>query len=833
MKLLTKKAAKRMLLAISVIFITFTATACRNQDYTQEQNGDRVDTSTDTADSVIVSPVVVPDDTPTFSITDIELFPYNFRSSQNIGRTAFSGNAVLIPRIARGYRFSQELIGESGDPLMGSSQNWEYWDMTPPLDLIGPHGESFRVSRDIEYGVDFFSYPVFDLFAMDIDDPMTNLIVSGMPLDLSTVFTGILAVDVCEAEIVTVLTEQRNQYGERTIYLHRYDSNAWEFVSEHIIDLSMVNIENPVVVQGWFTIGGNLLLKVEGEAGLNPELLLLSSTGDELLKRYDTPIRTFVTVDNDSRVWRSITDNSYTTLQYLDQSALTWVDDIKVPVARAIGLHAAPQPGDFAWFVHTDNALYGIMTDGTTVRYILWADAGVSLTELTEIHIVDDNNILIIKQAPHPWQDDAVTLLTYLLYRTDIVDERIVLTVGGVNISNADTFELMRRFNIESTTHRAELVDFADEDFFGAVDRLRIELIRGGGPDVILFNQWGDENDLTHALMRGGFLADLHVFLDNDPELSREDFFTNIFDVWTNNNDELFLVTGAVTPSPFWGPGEHLVDFTDFTHGGFLSFLRNAAAAGVAYPAGLNFLPVPIFSTMLFADDTFFCFETDFANFDSELFIDILNYANNISEFQASRWTEALRTGEALNPIPFMARGEQLMSNLFGFTTVSDFRAFDFAVGAMTPIGAPNAAGELAISMRPISRMGIRTNSPSAEAAWELLRLDLLNPNAESALGLPTKRAIFESYIDRAMYEVAFDFFGLGGGGEIPAFTEERAAVLRHIMENITHEDHPDPHIMSIILEETPRFFAGDRSAEDTARVIQSRVSIYISEHMR
>jgi len=184
-----------------------------------------------------------------------------------------------------------------------------------------------------------------------------------------------------------------------------------------------------------------------------------------------------------------------------------------------------------------------------------------------------------------------------------------------------------------------------------------------------------------------------------------------------------------------------------------------------------------------------------------------------------------------------MARGEQLLTRMLGIMTVNDFRRFDTAVGGLTPIGAPNAAGELAIATRPIRRIGIRANSPNAEAAWEFIRLDLLYPNsATSIAGLPVKRDLFEAYVNEAMQGEPFSaggFFEFGDGIEIPAFSEERAAVLRLIMESITHEYHPNPHVMDIIWEETAPFFAGDRTAEDTARIIQNRVQTYLSEMAR
>ena len=370
-------------------------------------------------------------------------------------------------------------------------------------------------------------------------------------------------------------------------------------------------------------------------------------------------------------------------------------------------------------------------------------------------------------------------------------DEREILTIGGVGLSDPSLFDLVHRFNLKSETHRAVIVDYArDGGWEGAAMRLRIDLMTGEGPDVVLFDQRGDESDVSHALMQSGLLANLNTFLADDPALSREDFFTNILDIWTNTSGELALITGAVVPTPFYGAYEQLVGFYDFTHEGFLAFLRNAESDGIRYPKGANFLPVVVFHTMLFADNTFFCLATGDANFDSELFLDILAYAASIPHDRQARWMEKLHTGQAFDPFYFIARGDQLLTRMFGIMTVDDFRLFDAVVGGFTPIGAPNAAGELAISTRPVRRMGIRANSLNVEAAWEFIRLDLLYPNsATSIAGLPIKRDLFETYISEAIHSETSTggLFGFGDRVDIPAFTEERAAVLRLIMESVTH----------------------------------------------
>jgi len=60
--------------------------------------------------------------------------------------------------------------------------------------------------------------------------------------------------------------------------------------------------------------------------------------------------------------------------------------------------------------------------------------------------------------------------------------------------------------------------------------------------------------------------------------------------------------------------------------------------------------------------------------------------------------------------------------------------------------------------------------------------------------------------------------------------TEEDAQSLRAIIDNAQAGGNIDFTIWYIILEDLPPFFSGSRTAEDTARIIQSRVERYLAE---
>ena len=61
-------------------------------------------------------------------------------------------------------------------------------------------------------------------------------------------------------------------------------------------------------------------------------------------------------------------------------------------------------------------------------------------------------------------------------------------------------------------------------------------------------------------------------------------------------------------------------------------------------------------------------------------------------------------------------------------------------------------------------------------------------------------------------------------------YTEEDKASIRAFTEDPSHGNIADGIIEEILREEFAPYLAGDRSADDTIRILQSRVSTYLAE---
>ena len=72
--------------------------------------------------------------------------------------------------------------------------------------------------------------------------------------------------------------------------------------------------------------------------------------------------------------------------------------------------------------------------------------------------------------------------------------------------------------------------------------------------------------------------------------------------------------------------------------------------------------------------------------------------------------------------------------------------------------------------------------------------------------------------------------FGDGSTYEIYALTQEQADKLLEVINTTDKVMDQNDAIFSIVQEEAAAFFAGQKSAEDVARLVQSKANLYVNE---
>lgn len=130
--------------------------------------------------------------------------------------------------------------------------------------------------------------------------------------------------------------------------------------------------------------------------------------------------------------------------------------------------------------------------------------------------------------------------------------------------------------------------------------------------------------------------------------------------------------------------------------------------------------------------------------------------------------------------------------------------------------GIPSDTGESVISAEVFQEYGINNNSKSKGAAWKFLKYlisEEMQASPEVYL-LPVNKNAMAAKIKREKSNTA----QMNITADDPIFSK------------ISLDPDKDWQISKIVIEETKKYFDGQRTAEDTARIIQSRVDIMIKE---
>ncbi|MDR0861348.1 MAG: hypothetical protein LBN30_01005 [Oscillospiraceae bacterium] len=441
----------------------------------------------------------------------------------------------------------------------------------------------------------------------------------------------------------------------------------------------------------------------------------------------------------------------------------------------------------------------------------------------------------IIKLTPNP---DAAA------------SNKTVLTLGSVFVS-ASTKAAIRAFNRASDDARIELIDYSvyntPVDYTRGGVQLDLDIMQGKAPDIICFVDDGSGADPFKYASKGAF-ADLNGYLDGDGDISRGDLFGNILDAGSIDG-KLYVLIPSFNITTYAGKASVFGDKSGAT-------VAELGAILDAHPgSALSDLTAAMFAAVVSGNNLDF-FATGDVRFDSPEFIELLEVSKKLpltgtdwaaitdyEQFEKD-WLESFKNDKTL---------------LWGTVNVSNLHAPRLARELfgedVTFLGLPSYVGGSGNVIRPDSEFAINASSPNKELAWAFLKSTIA---ADSAIGgsLPTNRAAFEAMAAAETVPVEerdftngvslnlwsgmnnFDFTYYSLEDLIASYpeyksyamTEEGVAQLRAVIESANTLMGGDAQIVSILYEELPAFYAGAKSAEDTAKVIQSRVAIYLSE---
>jgi hypothetical protein len=487
-----------------------------------------------------------------------------------------------------------------------------------------------------------------------------------------------------------------------------------------------------------------------------------------------------------------------------------------------------------------DSGVYGWnKTENKSTLLLDYNSSSLLSGNLDLMYVYDSDRILAAER------DENFNYALMLYERMPDVD---LSTIPTLEIAYADCNNNLRKnivaFNKAHTDIRIIEKNYAADgtDIETATRNLLNDILNGlYRPDIVTAET---VNDMIVQLYRNDLYTDLYPLMGDE---FKNDLLGCVTRTFETDTGELWAVGTDLMIDTLVGPRKLLGNRTGWTVTEMLELAKNLPEDMVLYESlnkqqslsswlGQNW-------HRLFIDE-----ETNTCRFDSEEFIGLLEYLGTLP----NTWEDAAKLlADYREPGVRWAphqTGHVALAPAYLFTHNSWFdgehRFFDsdtVCVGYTTTEGKNGSI----VSMMPYV---ITSFCESPELAWEFIE-SIIRPENYMTFGqmLPILRSQLQQICTDA-YEWYTHISPNGGahGGLLRevhelepgyvqyTFTERHERELLNFLDNIAGQPIStlsDDVIADILSEEITSFFGGTKTAEECARVIQSRVSIYLSEN--
>lgn len=564
-----------------------------------------------------------------------------------------------------------------------------------------------------------------------------------------------------------------------------------------------------------FDSEGNLYLFTY-EQGMNDKVIALDleSGKPELIFSLNAPGKIMgMSAAADGRVAVKFSNSDGDYVQLIESDIGDWGK--KVSLDRQLSL--VQNTGSKLFLQNENDVLALDMDTGELTNVFNWIYCGLYGYDL--LAPLPDGSFLV--QRGNVYMGEEVSLGLIRPTETDMPP--IILRFASDNGSQFQ--KLLSDFNLEHDDIKFELLDYSvyrtgvtgngvmGENYSGLV-RLIADLTAGKSIDII---------DLTSVpvekYVSSGKLVDLYPYIEADPELNRDDFFENILEAMEIDGG-LYEITPRVGILSMLANPE----LAGTEPGWTIGKMRECVDAGADRPGG----PLPFTNTSHYILDNFLQFYMG----------DLIDWKSGTADFNTEEFLFALELAE-LYPmehdyenLPEETEIRQgYLASFYNISTPYDpigaEEPFSVIKGLPTDEGSGNAANSM-------SSIGLMSASPHKEQAWEFMRRFLLSDGPElgyDKMGFSINKARFQNDLETGSGKIyspeEMDLYGLTyiGGAESDLGDWARELVL-----SVGRMARKDSSIQSIVQEEASAYFAGEKTAEEIIKLIESRVRVYVAE---
>lgn len=483
--------------------------------------------------------------------------------------------------------------------------------------------------------------------------------------------------------------------------------------------------------------------------------------------------------------------------------------------------------GDYLFYCDTGTGIYGFTEDEKKEKILDYSASDINTGYITGGLMTSPEDMYAF-WYDYDSSDAQERLVHYRKADPASVKEKKVLTCASL-YGNQNLQTEIIAFNKAHSDIRINLISYDQENDPAA--KMSADIAAGNVPDLYDITGGVGNMSLSQCIGRG-FFEDLTPYLEKDPELSESDLIPQVADVLKREGKYWYFPSGFYLQT-LMGKKSSIGSRTGWDFSEFRDYVKeNDRAQLFAYGDPSTNLD----TLMNVLETSFVDWEKGTCSFDSQDFRDLLEICASSGE-----------SGDSTEELAGMQDGSILFSanSLDVWTLVLYQKAL---AGDMSCIGYPTG-NRKGICVGFNDGVAMSSGCRDKEAAWEFIRTFITKSYqgenyANEGGSMPTRADILEDYFKTLTCTESYtDEFGnkidpVSGSSsmddvevEMKPFSEADIDLYRDALNRTGCLIDPDWEILSILREETEPYFQGDKSAEDTAKVIQDRVSTYISEN--
>lgn len=442
--------------------------------------------------------------------------------------------------------------------------------------------------------------------------------------------------------------------------------------------------------------------------------------------------------------------------------------------------------------------------DGGTELILVWEECGISGS------LSGDMRCII------PDGDGFICIYTGCLARIrpaspEEVKPKVVLTMA------MPWPESVAEFNAQSDEYYIKVRDYSEGGEFDtatAYTRMLTDIVAGNTADLYLGLDVIDMG--TDKLGSNGLLMDIYELIDADPELSRDDF-------WMLNalerDGKLYRVMGNAAIDTYYGFTDTLGDRYGWTWDEYFA-MQDALPDGAQM---LGYRPADMFIRNSLSG--YIRGNIDWANrtcsFDTPEFARILSAARDGSDPN--------ETDENMNTVDdeyqAMTDGRLMLTELW-ISTPEEFTEGEETFGrSISYIGWPTTDGSCgSFIVAPMRTYAISAQTKCPEGCWAFAKYILTQSDGWGI-------SMYKPALEAQLLELQGEHTNMWGETVGAAMTAEQAADFLELVRRVDTVGIRDgSSIYKIVTESMQPMLTGDKTPEETAKLIQSKLSIYLAE---